>query len=252
VKFLQRVVDDLKRGENIDLVVTVIVALVVAALNLFGTAPMGWVDPLGLAVLALLATAILGNRHRLDDIGQKLGQADYAEIMKEFPEELDYELERASEIWLFGVHAVSALRYNRSIIENKLRDGKPIRVLLVDPNGAAVSMTAARLPGKPSVERERTNIRANLDDLCELKREVSGNLEIRVIDDAIFYGGYMLDPDSAGAVVFLRRYTYQAGFTPKLVYRPRDGEWFRLLRSELNSLWNRGVTWSCQIPDEAA
>jgi hypothetical protein len=244
VKFLQRIADDLKRGENLDLFVTIVGALIVAIMNLFGVAPQGWMDTLGLAVLALLASSILGNRHRLDDIQKKLRQSGGDNVLKEFPPELEDDLERASEIWLFGVHVLGPLRFNRSVLENNLIRGNLIRVLIVDPKGVAPSMTAARAPGKLSVERERASILANLDDLCELKKIAPSKLEIRVIDDPILYGGYMLNPDDYDGVIYLRRYTYQVGFTPRLVYRAKN-QWFELTKTEIRSLWNRGTEWKC-------
>ena len=116
----------------------------------------------------------------------------------------------------------------------------------MDPNGVAVNMTAARVPGKASPQREQTNILANLIDVCELKAISPDNLHIRVVDEPLFYGGYMLNPEGSDGVVYLRRYTYQTGFTPKLIYHKGvHQEWFDLYKSELRSLWNRGVEWTC-------
>ena len=248
MKYIQRIIEDIKRGENIDLIVTVTAAFVVAVLNLFSITPTNWMNSIGLAVLALLASAILGNRHRLDDIQLKLVQTGDREIFKEFPEELNQDIEKASEIWLFGTYVIAAMRYYRPLLENKLRKGRQIqiKVFIIDPKGFAVNISAARAPGRPSAERERANITANLEDLCELKKILPSKMEIRVIDDPLFYGGYMLNPNSPDGVIYLRRYTYQAGITPKYVYHKSNQQWFELIYSEINSLWNRGVEWKCK------
>ena len=39
---------------------------------------------------------------------------------KDFPEYLVADLERASEVWLFGVHVTGAMRYHRTTLEQKL------------------------------------------------------------------------------------------------------------------------------------
>jgi len=66
--FLKRILDDIKHGENIDLYVTVILAIIISILNAIGLANSALLSSISLAILALLASAILGNRHRLDDI----------------------------------------------------------------------------------------------------------------------------------------------------------------------------------------
>src|SRR4051812_34877799 len=72
MKFLARLWKEITRGENLDLYLTVIVALSLTVLNLMpnsiiGFDPKSQLEPLVLAVLALLAFSMLGNRHALED-----------------------------------------------------------------------------------------------------------------------------------------------------------------------------------------
>lgn len=138
-------------------------------------------NSLSLAIFALIASAILGNRHRLEDIQDKLNLANESVITDEYPESRDDDIERATEIWWLGVHAMAFLRRDRKLLQEKLKKGNKIRILLVDPNGTACSMVAARNPGKISFEREKVNILASLQDLSDLKTIAPENLEIRVI-----------------------------------------------------------------------
>ncbi len=57
---LNRVIDDLGCGENIDIYATVVVALAVAMLNLIGFNQQSLIDSVSLAVLALLASSMNG------------------------------------------------------------------------------------------------------------------------------------------------------------------------------------------------
>jgi hypothetical protein len=60
--FIKRILEDLKRGENIDLYVTVILAITVATLNAVGLSQNSQlINSLSVAILALLASAILSN-----------------------------------------------------------------------------------------------------------------------------------------------------------------------------------------------
>jgi len=130
--FLKRIVDDIKRGENIDLYVTVILAIIVSVLNAIGIGNSALQNSLILAVLALLASAILGNRHRLDDINEKLDKDSDNQINSDVPASALDDFKRASEIWIVGVNANAALKYSyRTAIQEKLKKGEStVKVLL--------------------------------------------------------------------------------------------------------------------------
>ncbi len=246
--FVKRILDDIKCGENIDLYVTVILAIFISILNAIGIGNSALVNSLSLAILALLATAILGNRHRLDDINGKLDKGDDRQINTQFPDTITDDFERASEIWIVGVYANSALKYRyRTIIQEKLkRGGCTVKILLVDPNSPACEMAAARVPGKLSVERERANILASLNDLCDLIKINPSNIEVRVVNDPLMYGCYILDPDKSHGIMYYHRYSYQMGRKPKLLYRPANNEWFDFIKTEVRMLWQMGKEWNCE------
>jgi hypothetical protein len=248
MKFLRRIFDDALNGENIEFVVLLPAAIVTVVINLLGLVNSIWILSIILAILTLVASGILGNRHRLEDINLKLPIKTSKAFLRDFPtKQISIDIGKSSEIWLFGVHITPALTHHRSALENRLRSGKLIKVLIVDPNGHAVNMTAQRTQGVPPVELERANIVANIQDLCELKKINPQKLEIRIIDDPILFNGYLLNPEKSDGIVYLRRYTYQAGFTPKFIYQKNlDKEWFELTKAEINSLWNRGNPVSCQ------
>ena len=249
MKPFERIIEDIERGENIDLYVAVVAAIIVAILNFFGVTSQSLINSLSLALFALIASTILGNRHRLEDIRRMLEQSGKAKIVKDYPrEQFDEDIANASEIWLFGVHLVGTLRHHRNTLEARLRKRKLVRVLVVDPNGAACAMAAARNPGKGSwLERERASIVTTLSELCELRKTSPGRLEIRIIDDPLMYGGCMLDPDSANGKIYIHRYSYQMGIRPKFIW-DRNSEWFNFIKNELKSLWDRGRDYECDPP----
>jgi len=242
MKTLQQILDDIKQGENLDLYFTIVAALIVAGLNLFSATSPGLLNSLMLAIFAIIASSLVGNRHRLDEIKNRLGEVNKEIILEEYPDELKNELERANEIWVIGVHARSFLRHYHSTVENKLKKGKNIRVLMVDPDGYATAMVAARNPGKLFVESEQAIIRANLSNFSDLKSLAPAKIQIRVIDDPLTYGAYIIDPDSRDGVIYMQRYSYQAGVTPKFIYHP-ENQWFKFIKNEVQTLWNRSREW---------
>lgn len=67
ILILRQIWNDIRRGENIDLYITVAIAIPLATLSIFGIQQLSsWVAPLTLAVLALFAVSLLVNRQKMD------------------------------------------------------------------------------------------------------------------------------------------------------------------------------------------
>ena len=107
MRMLQQIWNDIRQGENVDLYLTVLVALALVGMNIAGWAPDSWLAPITLAVLALLAVSSLGNRHRLE----RVLQAESTEnlFLEEYPPDLRGDIRRAEELWLVGVSLTSTV-----------------------------------------------------------------------------------------------------------------------------------------------
>ncbi len=68
MRTLQRIWDDIRRGENIDLYATVCAAIGLVILNLIGIASTTWIAQITLAVLGLIAISTIGNRYRIEEV----------------------------------------------------------------------------------------------------------------------------------------------------------------------------------------
>ena len=248
MKRFNLVLQDLKSGQNIDLYVTVIAAIVLATLNILNVVPASSLIALNLTVLALISFTILGNRHKLDEIEHKLsGVTGQTIFLDEYPSDFVSNLDDAKELWMTGTHHSSAMTTYYHLFETKIKKGGHIKALLVDPNGAAYKMASMRFPGKVSPEQERTRILSSLETLSELKKIAPERVEIRVIDFLVEYNSYTLDPGKPQSIIYLERYTFKTSGgsrRPKFVYRRRDGRWFEHLNTEINELWQSGKVWS--------
>ena len=125
--FLKRLWQDIRHGENIDLFITVIVAIGLAILNLVGVTPTGLVAPLTLAVLGLLAVATLGNRYRLEESLETLNRTHTGLFQEKMPADMENELRNARELWLVGVTLNRTINTYYSMLEQKLARGDKVR-----------------------------------------------------------------------------------------------------------------------------
>lgn len=241
---LKRAWKDIQRGENIDFYVTVFIAISLAVLNILGITPQALIGPLTLAVLALLAMAMLGNRHKIEEILTSRKKI----FVTEFPrDKMEADFRRAEEILLIGTHLNREIKTYYPLFKEKLSKGDHIKVLLLDPDGMACKMSEMRYPVSTRIKLEKEKIQSSLDMLDSLQKIKHGRLEVRVIDYLFGYEAFIVNPKSSNGVVYLVQYTFrelESLYKPKLIYSPKDEEWYNLICSEAQVLWENGEDWS--------
>lgn len=247
MKFFDRIWSDIKSGENIDLYLTIIVAIGLVALNILGVAPQSTLTPITLAVLGLMAITLLGNRHRIESLSKQLDKSNDNFLLDDYPSGFKEEFENANELWLVGVSLSSTIKNNYQRLEQKLLRGDQIKVLLVHPGGPGVEMAVSRNYAQRDVEHKCNDIRNSLNFLCILKQVAPEKLEIRTIQNPLGYGAFVVNPQSASGVLYLENYPYRvvSGSLPKFVLRSSDGQWYDFYNKEINAMWNTADEWAC-------
>ena len=252
---LEKLVDDLRRGENIDQYATIIVAFVLVVLGLLGITPAGLVASLTLGVLGLLALSSLVNRYRIEELAEKVAESAKGFFVKEYPPEFNEDIQTAKEVWLVGVTLSRFIKNNYGKLEEKVRKGQTLKVLLVHPAGAPLEMAINRYYAEanrnPSIKA--LDINNNLQLLCGLQKLAPGKVEIRTIQSPLTFGAICLAPEAVSGVMYLEHYAYRmaADAQPKFVLRARDGYWYDLFKQEIYTLWNNGEIWACSGQDDS-
>jgi hypothetical protein len=247
MQLLRQIWQDIRQGENIDLYITVIISIFVATLNVAGIASQSWIAPLNLGILALITFALLGNRHRLEAIFQRMTAAEEL-FLTEFPDDLRNNLEKSRELLIIGTSLSRTLHLYYSLFEDKLRKGDIIKVLLMSPDSSACEAAAMRSYQPMDVETQRTYIRTSLNALRNLQIKTSGELEIRVLNNSLSYGAIILDLETPNGVMYLwnRPFKTRIRSIPKIVLRPANGIWYEFYKDEAMSMWNNAVSWQVQ------
>lgn len=243
---LQHIWDDIKKGENLDLYLTVVAAVVIATLNLFGVA-QAYIAPLTLAVLALLALAMLGNRYQHQQLVSSLSQNIESVFLTEFPASVRTDFETGQDLWMVGISLSTPIDDYYSTLEKKLRLGHKVKVLMVRPDSPAVEMSEMRAYARANAARTRIEIQDHLQDFCKLREIAPDSILIRTIAHPLGHGVLAMNPDSTSGVLYISNYPYktEGGSLPKMVLRPKDGIWYELYRQELHNLWDSGEDWLC-------
>jgi hypothetical protein len=89
------------------------------------------------------------------------------------------------------------------------------------------------------IEQFRESIRTNVKLLKDLGGYKTGNLEIRLIDHPLPFGGYAMNIDDPDGKMYVKQYEYQAKIDGiRFVLTSKDDIWYDVYRRQLLSLWD--------------
>jgi hypothetical protein len=233
---------DIKQGENIDLYLTLIVALVLAGLNVLGIG-QAMTGSITLAVLALLALSSLVNRKKLEETVERLSRNQDV-LLKKFPEHRQENIAGAKELWLIGLILNKTINENDSLLRRKLKQGDRIRVLVVNPNSPFGELISRRKLGSDSLKDIQEYQKLILSKLCSIRAVSPPNMEIRTTDYPPFFGAIAMDLESIEGAIYIEHYSYKMDDLPKMVFQQGDTQWFQHYRDQIMQMWNDANEWN--------
>ena len=247
MKYFLQIWEDIKQGENIDLYVTVPIAVSLAILNIIGAVSSQLLEPITLIILSLIAISLLGNRNTVRKLSREIAQNADAVFHTEFPLSFKRDIEQAKEVWLVGITLTDTIRNNYSILEQKLRIGHTIKVMLVHPDSPAIEMAEYRNYRQADAMRARREAADSLEDLGNLRKVAvtPNNLEVRTIQHPLSYAVFGVNLESSSGTLYISHFAFRMkpGSEPKIVLHMRDGQWYEFFKRELYNMWGLGVEW---------
>lgn len=249
MRLLRQVRAELATGENLELYVTVLLALTLAVLGMFDIVSDKVLFAATLATLALLATGTLGSRRRVGDLveavrAQRVGDISAEAFFTKDKPGLGGQVRAARDIKILGVTLSRTIRNIVDELQQCLRDGAVIRVVLIDPKTDAPAQAAARstISGQPGVFENR--LRPTIDLLIELARTpgATGRIEVRFLPFVPAFGLILLDSQRASGRIYVDIYSHKsAGGDAVFAIAPlRDGHWYPHFEGEFERVWEVG------------
>ncbi|MFI7614067.1 hypothetical protein ACIBP6_22825 [Nonomuraea terrae] len=249
---LKRLRQDLATGKNLEIYVTALIALAVGVLGVFDAVNPKVVGAATLATLALVAVNALGPRHQVADLESRVAELSRqlerslagGDFLSKDRESLSGRVGRADDIRFAGVTLSRTVRRYADDLRQALERGASVKVLMIDPVGAAPEEAARRstVPDQPDVFESR--VRSTLYVLRDLRAH--DGLEVRLLPLVPAFGLLMLDPGDDDGIVYVELGTHRSpGNDPAFTLSPRrDHAWCRHFGAEFDRLWevSREVT----------
>jgi hypothetical protein len=231
---MNRLIRDLRQRRNLDVYVTIVVALVVSVLVLLEVVDQTRIVPLILAVLAVMAYSSLATR----DIVAAGAQPSTVTLHREFLPDLIPRRNKSSDLLLIGVSLDRTIETSYKSFEGTLARGGRIRIVLTDPAASNAAVDARCQAKLPSLEEIRNEIRSSLRTLAKLGVS-GGDLQVRTTKMALKFGLNYLDVSKTAATMHVQMYSFRSHgeSRPILVLTVRDGEWFEYYKDQAEGIW---------------
>jgi hypothetical protein len=239
MKTLRDILNDFRQRENVDLYITIIVAVILSVLGMLGLATNTWLTNSTLAVLALLAFTNLLNRHKLEETLHQHTTSHF--FIEEYPESVNYDIINAKELWLIGFHLARTITNYAQVLDEKLSRKERIKVLLIDPNSEAVQYIHASIRYAMTLDQFKGKILTSLTILAELGKKYPGRLEVRLIDFPLTFGTYSMNIKSPNGIMYIELYKYKTkGCEIRFVLHQKDARCYESYSGQVEELWQAG------------
>ncbi len=262
LKFFDKVFQDIREGQNLEVYLTLVVALVLLILDIFDIVTSEAMAAGTLATLALLAYSVLTNREqmeRLVDVSTATrtmieqstsGKPRAERFFWQEKRSLENDLARARFIGIVGITLSRTVRDYLPLFENRLQSGAHIQFIVIDPTSLASRQAMHR--GKGGVgdsfyaDLVRTTV-ARVCILAELK-DVPGSVELGLLPYTPSFGLLVIDPDEPHGRIVVEIYQHRTlTFNPTFeLDAQRDSRWYQFFREQFDLLWE-----SCEGRKEA-
>lgn len=253
LKFFEKVFQDLREGRNVELYVTVGVALVLVVLDVSGFASTEALAAGTLATLALLAYSTLNSREQIRSlvetstatqavVEQVLSdQARADDFFWERKRSLEQDLAHAGFIGAVGVTLSRTVRDYLDTFENRLASGTHLRFMVIDPTSQAPRQALLRGKGGIGDSFYADLVRTTLARICVLAElgDLLGTVELGLLPYTPSFGLFLIDPDEPHGRIIVEIYQHRSlASNPTFeLDAQQDVRWYKFFREQFDLLW---------------
>jgi len=238
----QEILEDLKKGRNIELYITIGLAIVIAILAVFNVTPPSTVSAVTLAVLAMLTYQIIKNRRISTIQGIRAFYPD-----RSYLPPLNTSLGKARhELFIVGVYLGRIVQDQLTLLEEKARAGCKVKLLIMSTTLAdstsnpLVDKTGA-MTGFPELFSTLSATTTRFRDWWQsLESSARNNVELRCYEGPPTLTAIFVDKDSPNGLIHIEPIVPKSRPEERPSFRitPHEGgDLYARLRDKYEALW---------------
>jgi GNAT superfamily N-acetyltransferase len=223
-------------AEDAEIYLVLLICVLWVSLHLTGVLNEGqYIQDALIIALGAFSFAILRFLHRLSD--RERPRVDEI-LLDDYPESYLPDLQRAKELWISGTNLRRHFPDRKGMIEEIVRNGGTLHVIIAKPESPASEMGALQEYGysykTDEMQKAFSNdINQKLMVIQEIKKIAPTRVTILQLDFPIYFGLDGIDINSSSGVIYVRFYPIAAQDRPILVLRPHETRWFDFYRRQL-------------------
>jgi hypothetical protein len=249
MKVLYTIFSDVRKGENIDIYLSILAGVVIFVMDLLGVVQLQSIIAVTLLVLSLLSLSNLGTRRTLAELNitiQKLeGKRGAASFLRDRNSyhPLTQTIAAARKVYIAGPTLINVFSTAAGYIhaEKLNNQGATVQILLLDPESSAINSAAKCM--NESVVNLRKDIRRTLSyvETWLTAGVQSGSVVVKLMSAHLNMGMVLLDPDEEDGRIFVEF----IGYASRLHSRPHieltrqnDAVWYEYYFKQYQKLWD--------------
>jgi hypothetical protein len=247
----KQIIRDIGKGENITVLVTVLLVAVTLVAKGLGLVSDSLVDSLTLAMLGFLGLGFLIIRYRIAELLQTsklIDTANAVQLLDEFPPLLDEYLKNASEILMLGISLRKTTYNHYDDFMDKVKNGLKIRALVINPHGRYINMEAVAKSYSRNDPHQvfASEYDAILERYKLIRDEANqpSNIQVGLLDFVPPFSAYIFPQKGKGGIIFVQIYAYKApvGHTPYFVVTQRQNPlWYERISDLYEKMWEDAI-----------
>lgn len=167
------------------------------------------------------------------------------------------QIQEADGIDLCGVSLTSTISRQFTLLRDGLAEGKPVRILIIDPRTAAVEMANARSESQ-DIEYYKKRLDATLSDIGYLREKWDGFVEqgntglfqVRLMSYAPSFGMHIFHRARSKGQMNIEIYPHHGGYGAPAIFtlnELEDSVWFQYYLNQFEEMWSYAVEWNPEI-----
>lgn len=244
--FIRRIVNDVQNGENIDLAAAVLLAIIIAILDILGVASPDLVASVTLVTLGLLAVGFLGTRYKLEEIYRESDTHNTVHLTRGASPSLVEHLKSSKEIWMLGLALRGTTIDNYHHFMDMAQNSGKVRAIVVNPDKVDLDVIARRFLRGATPQEFRTDLEHTISRFKKIREaaRMSDSIELRLLDLVPSYSLYIFPHEEDGGVMYVEIYGYKSRFgsMPKFQLKQHGNpDWYKYFVEQYEELWKDAV-----------
>jgi len=243
-KILRQIWEDIKRGENIDLLATIGLVVVIAILDILDLASPDLVSSVTLTTLGLIAIGLLVTRYKMDMINHRYDNANTVQLSKKMLDTLESDLkdENVKEIWMLGLVLRGTIYRHFHSFNQNVANGTRFRAIIADWNKIDMNTTVKRLARGVTLDSFQAGYKEAVERLKEIHQSAKNRdgVQLRLLDFVPPFSLYLFPKAKDGGIIYVEIYCYKSrdGSIPKFLVREQENPiWYKHFLEQFELMW---------------